>query len=124
MLLLGVHAAWAVGFGDESVQVSEAALSVLLIVERQSENTGAFAVDYATANRTATAGQDYVATSGTLEFVEGQMVQEIIVLLLNDTLRERSESFSVQLSNITGGFDLGIGSTMVFVEDNDNGVGF
>ncbi len=39
----------------------------------------AFAVDYATADGTATAGLDYVVSSGTLSFAKGQASQTVLV---------------------------------------------
>jgi predicted extracellular nuclease len=65
--------------------------------------TGAFTVDYATANGTATtADGDYVATSGTLSFAAGENSKQISVTVNGDTAGEFNETFSVSLSNPTG----------------------
>lgn len=56
-------------------------------------------VDYATANGTATAGQDYMATSGTLTFQPGDTSRLLPVSVLGDTVVEPDETFSVVLSN-------------------------
>jgi hypothetical protein len=64
-------------------------------------------VNYATANLTATAGLDYVATNGTLSFAQGEMTKTITVPILYDTLPEADEQFKVTLSNPTGGAVLG-----------------
>jgi hypothetical protein len=55
-------------------------------------------VTYATANKTASAGSDYVAQSGSLLFAPGVTVQTIAVLVQGDTLTETNETFSVNLS--------------------------
>ena len=58
-------------------------------------------VAYATANGTATAGSDYVATSGTLTFAAGVTTQVIMVTLTVDTTVEPDETMLVNLSSAT-----------------------
>ena len=65
--------------------------------------TAAFAVNYATADQTAAAGSDYVASSGTLNFAQGQATQTVSVTINGDTLVEPNETFFVNLSNPTNG---------------------
>ena len=59
-------------------------------------------VNYATANGTASAGSDYVATSGTLVFAPGQTTGPITVLVIGDTRDEADETFLVNLSDASG----------------------
>jgi probable HAF family extracellular repeat protein len=59
-------------------------------------------VNYATANSTAVATQDYTATSGTLTFQPGETSRTISVAIKGDRKREANETFSVQLSNAVG----------------------
>ena len=56
-------------------------------------------VDYATANGTATAGLDYVATSGHLTFTPGVTNLTVAVTVSNDLIHESAETFSLNLSN-------------------------
>ena len=56
-------------------------------------------VAYATADGTATAGSDYVATSGTLSFPAGSVAATISVPVLGDAAHERHETFYVNLSS-------------------------
>jgi hypothetical protein len=65
--------------------------------------TAAFSVGYATANGTATAGSDYVATAGTLSFAAGQATQTVSVTINGDTAIEPSETFFVNLTNPSNG---------------------
>ena len=58
-------------------------------------------VDYATADGTATAGSDYVATSGTVTFNPGQTVRTFNVAVNGDTTDEADENFFVNLSNLS-----------------------
>ena len=55
-------------------------------------------VDYATADGTATAGDDYRPSSGTLTFETGQTQQTIEVAVIGDLLSEDNETFFVDLS--------------------------
>lgn len=56
-------------------------------------------VDYATADNTATAGSDYVATAGTVILNPGQTIKTFIVESTGDLLDENNETFFVNLSN-------------------------
>jgi hypothetical protein len=60
-------------------------------------------IAYATANGTATAGSDYVAKSGTLTFAAGVTTQTVAVVVNADAVREAIETFTLNLSNPTGG---------------------
>jgi uncharacterized repeat protein (TIGR01451 family) len=56
-------------------------------------------VDYVASGNSATAGSDFVATSGTLTFHAGETLKTITVQVLGDTINEGNELFVVQLSN-------------------------
>jgi len=55
-------------------------------------------VAYATSDGTATAGSDYTAATGVLQFLPGQTNQLITVLITGDTNAEPNETFFVNLS--------------------------
>lgn len=70
-------------------------------------------VNYATADNTAVAGSDYVATSGTVTFTPGQRSQTVSVTINGDTTFEPNETLNVNLSNpanATIGDSQGIGT--------------
>lgn len=69
---------------------------------------GPFTVDYATVDGTALAGQDYVATNGTLAFAAGELSGSFEVPIINDGILEADENFRVLLSNVSG--DAGLGT--------------
>jgi hypothetical protein len=75
--------------------------SALFTVTLAASSTIPVTVDYATANGTATAGSDYVATSGTLTFDPGVTSRTITVTVNSDTTVEPNETFFVNLSNPT-----------------------
>ena len=59
-------------------------------------------VDYTTSDGTATAGQDYRATSGKLTFAPGETVKTVEVLVLADAHDEGIETVWLELSNPVG----------------------
>jgi hypothetical protein len=59
----------------------------------------AFTVNFATVDSYAIAGEDYVATSGTLTFAPGETTKTFTVQILADGLEEFDEDFYVSLSN-------------------------
>jgi hypothetical protein len=80
---------------------------VVVSVARVGGTTGAVSVRYATENGTATAGSDYVATSGTLSWAAGEFgTKTFTVTILSDSLTEAPEVFRVRLSSPTGGAEL------------------
>jgi hypothetical protein len=58
-------------------------------------------VNYSTADATALAGTDYVATHGTLTFAPGVTSQQVTVQVLANGLYKPNENFSLVLSNPT-----------------------
>ena len=59
-------------------------------------------VDWETVDGTATAGKDYTAGNGTLTFNTGDSSKTLTVTVLDDTVHEPIESFTVRLSNPSG----------------------
>lgn len=55
---------------------------------------------FATSNGTATAGSDYVATSGALTFAPGEVEKPVVVLVNGDTVDEAQETFFLDISNV------------------------
>ncbi|WP_102106984.1 Calx-beta domain-containing protein [Oceaniglobus roseus] len=62
----------------------------------------ALTIDYATADGTATAGGDYVSTSGSVVFAAGQTVASVSVEIVGDTISEVAETFSLIAAPTTG----------------------
>ena len=75
-------------------------------------------VDYATADRTATAGDDYLAASGTLRFAAGETSKTVEVPVLLDSEEEGIETVALHLSNPNGAF-IADGEATGTIEDGD-----
>ncbi|HEX6899001.1 MAG TPA: Calx-beta domain-containing protein [Thermoanaerobaculia bacterium] len=76
-------------------------------------------VDYATANGTATAGADYTAASGTLQFLPGETSKTVTVATTDDTLDELDETLSLDLANAINA-SLADGQGIGTILDNDS----
>ncbi|HTO11676.1 MAG TPA: Calx-beta domain-containing protein, partial [Candidatus Binatia bacterium] len=118
----------ALGFSATTYTVAEAGGSISVKVELTGVSATPVTVHYATSDGTATAGQDYVATSGTLTFPPpgtaiGIRTQTFTIPILPDTLAEGTETINVTLSSPTGGAQLiaGRASAVVSITDDDQG---
>jgi hypothetical protein len=78
-----------------------------------------FTIDFATLDASAVAGQDYVATSGTLSFAAGDVVKSVTIPLLDDTTPEPLEWFHVELANPQGTATVGTSRALVRIFDGD-----
>lgn len=87
-----------------AASASECDGQVLLPVTRAAGSTGAASVYYSfTANLNATAGADFDATGGTINFAAGEAGTKFITIpLVDDSLVETFEVFTANLSNATG----------------------
>jgi hypothetical protein len=92
---------------------------VLFLRLSRSSNTTA-TVRYATSNRSAKAGADYVGASGTATFAPGTRTARIELEVIGDTLGERGEVFQVDLRQPSVGVKLAGQSTLVTIEDDDD----
>ena len=105
------------GFRDEYSGTGLLPLAVRLSVPSDEVVT----VNFATADGTALAGSDYVATSGTLTFAPGETTKYILVEVINDDIPEGSadEFFYVNLSGLTGDYFLANDQAIGWIIDAD-----
>ena len=81
-------------------------------------NSSAVAVNFATANDTAKAGEDYVASAGTISFAPGETSKTIAISVKGDRRNEADERFFVNLSGASGGLIVdGIGIGTIIDDD-------
>lgn len=102
-----------------TVDIDEDAGILSVTVTRTDGSDGRVTVDYATSGVSATSGQDFTSTSGTLVFEDGQTSRVIQIPIINDTDSEEDETFVVNLSNPTGGASLGNSGTAVTILNDD-----
>lgn len=91
---------------------------VAFTVSLASASAATTTISYSTTNGTALAGSDYTAASGTLTFAPGETTKGILIQTVDDTIIELPETFTVNLSNPTGGSIIsgqGVGTIL----DND-----
>ena len=106
-------------FSSMTYAASEGGAGVVTVTRTGGSN-GAVSVDYATGNGAALDGADYTATSGTLDFQDGQTSRSFTVTLLDDSLDEAGETVKLTLSNPIGGASLGSPAQAdLTIRDND-----
>jgi hypothetical protein len=110
-----------VQFSATNYVVGEGEASVVVTVARTGDTTGASSVDFATSDGAATQAQDYVVTSGTLNFAGGDTSKSFNVLIVDDGVVESAENFNVMLSNPVGATLGATSSATVSINDNDAG---
>jgi hypothetical protein len=108
---------------DTSVTEGNDGTSDLTFTVTRSGNTsGASTVDFATANGTATAGDDYVEKTGTVSFADGETSQTVTVTVNGDTVVEPNETLTLSLSpastdGVIGVIDTGTGTGTIVNDD-------
>ncbi|WP_158279844.1 Calx-beta domain-containing protein [Coraliomargarita sinensis] len=121
LLISGANPAGTLVFNEDDIVVDEDAGTVSITVNRVSGKSGAVSVDYSTREGTAIEGSDYVATSGTLNWADGEDGPKSFSLSIVDdeTSETYEETLSIELTNPTGDITIGGGrsSTVTIVDD-------
>ena len=86
----------------EDATADESDGTIVFRVTLDSASTQEVTVNYATANGTAKAILDYVATSGTLTFEPGATEKLVAVTLVDDAVEDAGETFKLVLSDPFG----------------------
>lgn len=98
----------------------ENAESIFVPVQRSGNVGGTTVVNYTTAAGTAVPGEDFTAPSGSATFLPGETFKYIRLPLINDTIYEGNETFTITLSSSGGGEEVISPSTAtVTIRDND-----
>ncbi len=108
------------GFSLGEFSAEEFDGSVVITVTREGGSSGGAVVNYATSDESATAGSDYEVASGTLVFADGELSQEFLVTLNDDSVYEGSETFRVTLSHAFGAVLGDNASVLVRLGDDDD----
>lgn len=113
--------AGALQFSSGAYTVSEAVGSAIIGVNRTGGTIGIVGVSFATSNGTAVAPSDYTATSGTLQWANGEGGPKTFpVAIVDDMAFEGNQALNLALSNASGGAVIGSpGSATLTITDND-----
>jgi len=110
-------------FSATNYTVSEGDGSAIITVVRTNGTSGSVSVAYTTVAGTAFPGENYITTSGTLTFNDGDTTKTFSVPLVDNNFVQGTVNLSVILSNPTGGATL-IAPTNATLSILDNDVGF
>ena len=92
---------------------------VTITINRAGGSDGAASALYTTSDGTAIAGQDYVVSSGMINFADGETSRSFDITLIDDSQTEPSETFVITLSSVTGASLGNISSATVTINDDD-----
>jgi hypothetical protein len=95
----GTGAVGSLQFSTSTIAAIEDVGTLPVTVLRTGGSAGTLTVNFATANGTAIAGQDYTSTSGTLTFGAGETSKTIQIPITDDSTTESDETFTISLSD-------------------------
>ncbi len=102
------------------VTVNEEEATATLMVSLSAASTRTVVGNFSTENLSASAGEDYFATNGSIEFPAGQVDALITIDLIGDSLSEGDESFEVRMNTVSNAV-IGNGTSEVTIVDNEGG---
>ncbi len=110
-----------VQFNASTYKVNENCSVVSANVTMNGIASSDITINYATASGTATSGSDFTATSGTLTFKPGNLSKLINISIINDSIYEPDQNFTITLSNPSSNVIIGSpGSATITIKDDDN----
>lgn len=126
------HLRGRLGFDVRVRRVEEGTRELVIDVFRTNGSIGDVSVHYRTEDRSARAGEDYQAVSGTLTWATGEadilsfrdidiFRKRIPLRILDDSVAEGEESFVLVLNDPTGGAALGNAVQRVTIHDEGDG---
>jgi uncharacterized repeat protein (TIGR01451 family)/uncharacterized delta-60 repeat protein len=110
-------------FSSAQIDVNETFTNAVITVLRTNGSTGVVTVDFATAPGTATAGEDFVNTNGTLTFGIGVTTNTFEVPIISNPAQEGHFTVLLSLSNPGGGASISQVSSILRIIDNEPAAG-
>jgi hypothetical protein len=105
---VNTFAAGSVQFDSATYTISESGVTATILVTRTEDAEGPITVDFTTSNGTATSGQDYATTFGTLFWADGDSeLKGFTIPITDDSASEGNETVIITLSNAVGGAVIG-----------------
>lgn len=109
-------------FSQATYNVNEDVTFVNVTVQRSGDTSGAVTVDYATNDGSASERSDYTTALGTLRFAAAETSKTVALLVNEDSRVEGPESFTITLSNPTGGASLSCTAPTATIQIADDAV--
>ena len=111
-------------FGQTSYEVNEDAGNVAITVSINQVPNESTTVNYTTSDGTATAGNDYESSSGTLTFTTGTSNVAFVIAISDDATIEGDETVILSLSDVSSNALLGlpIQATLTILDDDHGSV--
>lgn len=130
-LLNQTAASSGIQLSSSSFSGSEASGSITITVNRSGDTSGSASVNFRTsdvaglqsctlANGRGSERCDYVTSLGTLRFTAGESSKTITIPLINDTLVEGNETFTITLNSAAGATLGSPAAATVTILDNDS----
>lgn len=106
------------------VTLSESGGEQNIVVLRDGDFVGTVTVDYVTSTGSATSPSDFGAASGTLNWADGESTPKLIpISVVDDTVAEVNETFTISLSNIVASESIGPNGSLTYtIIDNESPV--
>ncbi len=111
----------SIALTNAAYNVAENGGTATIFVTRTGGSTGAVAVNFATGGGTAQVGTKYTATSGTLNWADGDTATKSFTIPINDNQAvDGDKTVGIALSNATNGVTFGSPSTatLTIVDDD------
>lgn len=113
-----------ISINDISVAENDAGGNATFTLSLSAPSTQVVMVDVVTADGSAIDTEDYVPTSTTITFNPGETVKPVDVAILDDTLSEGNETFTVTMSNpVNAALDAVASGTATIVDDEVSACG-
>jgi hypothetical protein len=110
----------SVQLDQASIEVAESADTVTPAIVRSGGSTGAASVNLSTSPGTATAGADFQTTVTQVNWADGEQgSRDVAITLFPDTQPESDETFTVELSDVTGAVLGSIQTATITIIDDD-----
>lgn len=111
-----------VGFASVTSSAVESSGTSQVLVSLSQPAPSSVSVDYSMTAGSASAGADFTSTSGTVQFAAGESVKAIPVTLLDDSMEEAVETFTLTLSNPINSYLSSLETHTFSITDDDKPV--
>lgn len=105
-------------FSSPSYSVQKTGVAATMTVLRRDYTNTTSSVNFATANGSAVAGTDYIATNGVLVFTNGETSKTFSVTVIASTAVQPDKTVLLQLYNPTNGFLIAPYAATLTIHDN------